>query len=844
MATLQNMIELHDGVTPTLDRIVNGAAYVTSNFEQVGRAAEAMSGSAEAVTARFVPGINAVGTAAQAAAGSVGAVSAAASQSDSGANILAMMQSFGMVNAILVQICEQLVVFRQSIESVIKDMHLLVQACNAVHAPPAAEMRDMGNAAAAAVQSINQIEQAANSIAPQFHAASESIGDMNQNLGETADAIRGANEEAGAIPPPIYNAMENVSGMNHRLEETTGILASIKEALSSTFAQFTLASVAAEGIMKLVEAIIQAPGKLAAMSDQYSGIMARIGMVAGSQEKAAALNDQIYYSALRARGGYAEMADAVSKIALTAKEAFPDPAAVVPFMENVQKLFTIGGTDAVRQKDALMQLTQALGSGKLQGDEFRSIAEAAPMIEQMVAQYMGVSQGALKELSSKGEITAEIMKNAILGATDEINAKFETIPLKWQDIWQNIETRGYRVFVPVFEQISRLANSPAVKQMADGIVIGMQIAAVAVLGLMNNVEWLAGTIGALYSQYQPVFDGLGSTLLYVAGIWAIYKAGIIAAAIATGVWAAVTAAAGSVNILLMMITDLIVRFTALGVAETYAALAGTAMWIAILLPVAAVIAVIYLVVAAVNYFAGTSISATGLIVGAFFWLGGMIYNVVAYLWNTFLAYAEFLVNVFQDPLAAIHNLFASIWNGIVELVGRSINEIIGLINKLPGMEMGFVDWGKGIAEKMKIEGGVDYSSKEMPYSSGNSMVGYDFGAAIGNGSWLPEMPGMPKAGPGGDKVPPLEDIAESGKGTKDNTGAMKDAMEITDEDIKYMRDIAEQEVINKYTTAEVKIDMGGVQQNIGNDMDLDGVMNHLVGVLQDGMASGAEAVHK
>lgn len=840
MATLQNRIELSDGVTPTLDRIVNGAAHITSNFEQVGRAAEAMSGCAETVTARFVPGLNAVGSAAHAAAGSVGIVSAAARQSAVGTNILAMTQGFDVINAVLTQICEQFVRFGQRIEIAIQDVSLLAWACNAVHAPPAAaEMREIGNAAA----------QAANSIAPEFYAASESIGDMNQNLGETADSIRIVNTEAGSISPPIYNAMENVTGMNHRLEETTGILGNIKEALSNTFAQFTLANVATEGVMKLVEVIIQAPGKLASMSDQYSGIMARMEMVAGSQEKATVLNDQIYYSALRARGGYAEMVDAVSKIALTAKEAFPDPKDVVPFMENVQKLFTINGTDAVRQKDALMQLTQALGSGKLQGDEFRSIAEAVPMIEPMIAQYMNKSVGELEALSSEGAITAEIMKNAILGATDEINAKLETIQMKWQDIAQNIENRGYRAFVPVFEQISRLANSPAVRQIADGIVMGMQITAMAVLGLMNNVEWLGGTIGALYSQYQPVFDGLGSTLLYVAGIWAIYKAGVIAAAIATGVWAAATAAAGTVNILVMMITDLIVQFTALGVAQTYAALSGATMWFAILLPVAAVIAVIYLVVAAINYFAGTSISATGIIFAAFAIFFAYIWNGIAFTWNLFAAFLEFFVNAFvckqELALVSLQCLFVNIWNNIVGYVGQALDEIVGMIKEVPFLKSLVGDFSSASLKLTPppLPDGY-WKAPEMRTLNYKNEAEWAYSIKLGDIFKLPEMPGKSKAGSGGDKVPPLEDIAGSGKDTADNMESMKDAMEITDEDIKYMRDIAEQEVINKYTTAEIKIDMGGVQQNIGNNMDLDGVMNHMVGVLQDGMSSGAEAVHK
>ena len=228
-------------------------------------------------------------------------------------------------------------------------------------------------------------------------------------------------------------------------------------------------------IFNAIEEIASIPSKLIKASDAYSGIMARLNLVAGGQEQAIALNEQIYQSALRARGPYDVMADSVSKIAMTAKEAFPDPRTVVPFMENIQKLFNIGGTDIERQKDALLQLTQALGSGKLQGDELRSIAEAAPLIEKYIADYMGVSMGEIKQLGADGEITAEIIKNAILGATDEINKQFETIPMKWEDIWTNIQSRISHAFQPVYVEINKLANSSLVKSFANNLVAAATI---------------------------------------------------------------------------------------------------------------------------------------------------------------------------------------------------------------------------------------------------------------------------------------------------------------------------------------------------------------------------------
>lgn len=621
-----------------------------------------------------------------------------------------------------------------------------------------------------------------------------------------------------------FNSASNAAGgFGNRLENIPGTFNKIRDAMSSTFAQFTLAGLAVAAITKIADALSSIPGKLTKASDEYSGIVARLNLITSSAAEAAAMNDQIYYSALRARGSYAGMADAVSKIGLTAKEAFPDPRAIVPFVENIQKLFTVGGTGLEQQKDAMLQLTQALGSGKLQGDEFRSIAEAAPMIEQIVARFMGVTQGQLKELSSQGAITAEIMKNAILGATDEINTKFASMPMTWGQVWQNMQTVAFKAFVPVFDQLREIANSNSMKAFGESMGQAFLLAGQAVAGFINNVRWISGVVADNSAVITPVFVGLAIAMLGIginsgfAATMALMHAG--ASAIETGAILALIVAQDGLNVALA---------------------ACPLSWI--IWAVIAVVGIFYLGVAAVNHFAGTSISATGIIVGAFFWLGGMIYNVIAFTWNRFVAFAEFLGNLFINPLAATHNLFASIWNGIVELVGRSVNEIIGLINKLPGMEMGFVNWGKGLVARQEIAGGFDLSGYKMDYSSGNFMRGYDIGAR-GLGGLLPTMPAAPGAPDGSSFGGPLGDIAQNTKKTGDHAEKIKDAMDITDEDIKYLRNIAEQEAINKYTTAEVKIEMGGIHNNVSGDTDVDGMMRYINDSLIGGMQAGAEKVH-
>lgn len=620
-------------------------------------------------------------------------------------------------------------------------------------------------------------------------------------------------KDAAVAQEKLNNNMKN--GSNHA-GLLNGEISKVGNALGDVAGKFAIGGIIAGAVMNIADEIADLPGELTKLSDEYSGILSRIKLITSGEQAAAAMNDQIYYSALRARGSYAGMADAVSKIGLTAKEAFPDPNAIVPFVENIQKLFTVGGTGIQQQKDAMLQLTQALGSGKLQGDEFRSIAEAAPMIEQIVAHFMGVTQGQLKQLSSDGKITADIIKNAILGATDEINEKFAAMPMTWGQVWQNMQTVAFRAFVPVFNQLSAIANSDSMKQFGESTGRWLILAGQAVAGLINNVQWLTGIVSANGAVLTPIFMGLAIALLGIG--------------INSGFAATMAIAHGAAS---MYETGAIIALTFAQDGLNAAIAMCPLTWI--IFAIIALVGIFYLAVAAVNHFAGTSLSATGIVVGAFFWLGGMIYNVIAFAWNILVSFAESLGNLFRNPTAATYNFFATIWNGIVELVGRSINEIIGLINKLPGMEMGFINWGKGLAKKMTIQGGVDLSAYNMDYSSGNFMKGYNIGAG-GIGELLPNMPGVP--GMPGATPTDSPAAAETAK----NTGKIKDKMDIVEEDLKYLRDVAEQEVINRFTTAEIKIDMTN-HNTVNNEMDLDGIVNHLETKLDESMRMAAEGVH-
>lgn len=566
-----------------------------------------------------------------------------------------------------------------------------------------------------------------------------------------------------------------------------------------------------------VEKISALPSRLVGIAGQYAGIQARLKLLVGDQARVAEMNDAIYQSALRSRGSFEQMADAVTKIGMTAKEAFPDAKQVVPFVEGIQKLFAIGGTGAQQQGDAMLQLTQALGSGKLQGDEFRSIAEAAPLIEQMVAKYMGVTQGALKDLSSKGAITADILKNAILSNLDEINSQFATMPMTFDQHMQRLGTIAYKAFTPVFEVINKALASPVFQSAMDKLATGITVFANALLwalnlggevfnGIANNVEWLKNTI---FGASTTLTDVLAPALAFVTGfvgalaiLWTIFNAAQIASAVISEIVAAAQLIASGAT-------------TVWAVATTWLAAAinfctgGVGIFLAVILGIPIIIATI---------------------VGAFF------------AWKV-------ATNGLRATFISAFETIGNVIDSVVTTAASAINSFIDMVNSAASAINSAFGWaGANIQMSGHVSvadlGGNTRGARWRQWAADT----YDNTAEwISNMFKPPEIKpiDMSSIGGGGGSMPSNDDVGKALKGntgrTADNTGRMADSLDLLEEDIKDMR-YATQEQINKYTNAKVTIDVGGINNTISSDTDVDGVMSKIVEALQEGMSNGAEAV--
>lgn len=640
------------------------------------------------------------------------------------------------------------------------------------------------------------------------------------------------------------NRMQSIGKATQSVSDSADYAVGRFSALKNVFAGSFLANMAT-GALDMIKSQIMGVVELA---DHVAGTNARLQMISGSQENVVALNNMIFESAQKARGEYMTMADTVASLSVNARDAFPDPRETIGFVEGLQKLFVIGGASAENQKFALLQLQQALASGRLQGDEFRSITENAPILQDMIAKTMGITRGELKDLSTQGAITADIIKKAVLENADEIEDRFGRMPKTWADHMTEIKNTAMRAFGPVVAYLSRIANSPAIKTAVGGIKQAITSVAPViyyVVDLINRgINMAVGAFSAASKFIQQhsfaVRAGLilAATALGVFAAHALWAAsGTIAAAVAAGMHAAASVADTVAIFAMTAATE--------GLTAAFMGLNAT-MFASPLFIIPAVIVLIvgalYLGVAAFNHFAGTSISATGIVVGAFSWAFAIIRNILVFFLNMAIAVANFFASVWNSPLDAIYNLFADIWNGIVGLVAAAINNIIDMINKIPGISKvkagGFahVDW---TVQTREIAGRI---ANPIEYSDLTSAAqwGYEQGASIGQIS-VPQV-GTPAFDPSKLENQAGNIAGNTGKGA-DAAKRTADALDSAQEDLRYLREIAEREAINKYTTASVTIEMGGMTNNISNEMDIDGVVDVLSQGLLQSMAAGARKVH-
>lgn len=556
---------------------------------------------------------------------------------------------------------------------------------------------------------------------------------------------------------------------------------------------------------------IQSIGKIVEVSDEMVQTQARLNMINDGLQSSGELQDKIFASAQDSRTAYTATADVVAKLAQRAPAIWQSNDETIAFASALNKAFVIAGASQQEISSASLQLTQALGSGVLRGEELNAVFEAAPNIIQTIADYLGVGIGEIRGLASDGKITADIVKNAMLSATDEINAKFNSMPMTWGQVWTNVCNRVLYASQPLLSMISWIAQNWSV---LEPIVLGVAAALggyVIALGVYNAIQAISNTLSA------------------VAAAREVFKAGVTA----TGATATFMATAAQTG------------FNA-------ALLACPLTWIVV--AIIAVIAIIYALVAAFNKAAGASVSATGIIVGVFVAAGAAILNIVIGLINTVIGcgveiynliavFANFFANVWNDPVGAVVKLFAGLFDfivGVVQSAAKLIDAVLG--TDMSGAVAGFRDMvntkvddivgeQKVVLEKADSQ---DYQIQRVKYEDA-----FDWGYNAGKG--LQDKAGkMFGDGLGFDFA--TDALASDVSSINENTGKSADSATATNEELKYLRDLAEQETINRFTTAEIKVDMVN-NNSVSSSMDLDGIVSYLVAGVQTSMEQAAEGVH-
>lgn len=676
-----------------------------------------------------------------------------------------------------------------------------------------------------AIQEQNSLNQAMQNM--DVSAANDAYLRLSQTVGNTERYIRDNVDEQGR-----FN--QEVSAGTQQANELTN---TIKRAVAAYVS-------------------IQSVGKALNISDELVQTTSRLNMMNDGVQTTAELVNMVYAAAQDARGSFSQMADVVARFGNNAKDAFSSSEEVVAFADLIQKQMTIAGASTQEAANAELQLSQALGSGVLRGDELNSIFEQAPNLIQNIADYLDVPIGKIREMAADGELSADVVKAAIFSAADDINSKFNEMPMTWGQIWQSMQNTALIAFQPVLQRLNDLANSEAFQTFIQGAIEAMATLANILLNVFEVAASVGAFIGDNWSIIAPIIYGVIAALgAYLAIMGIVNAITAISAAIDATKAAADALAAGQ---------------TFLWTVQQYglnAALAACPItWIIVL--IIALIAIIFAVCNAIAKMTGIANSGFGVITGGVNVVIQFFKNLGLTVANIALGIGNAIAALASNMMTAFHNAICSVQSWFYNLLSTALSVIEGIcsaLNKLPFVEFdysGISSAADDYAAKASEAAGnkEDYQSISDAFNEGFTTFdafqdgwasdAFNAGAAWGDGIAdkvsnfsLSDVFGQTDIPNVGDYTSGFNDaIANSGVGDSignidDNTGKIKDSLDVTEEDLKYLRDIAEQESINRFTTAEVTINQTN-NNNVSSDTDLDGFIT----ALDDAMGEAIDEV--
>ena len=676
-----------------------------------------------------------------------------------------------------------------------------------------------------AIQEQNSLNQAMQNM--DVSAANDAYLRLSQTVGNTERYIRDNVDEQGRFNQEISAGTQQANELTNTIKRAVAAYVSI-----------------------------QSVGKALNISDELVQTTSRLNMMNDGVQTTAELVNMVYAAAQDARGSFSQMADVVARFGNNAKDAFSSSEEVVAFADLIQKQMTIAGASTQEAANAELQLSQALGSGVLRGDELNSIFEQAPNLIQNIADYLDVPIGKIREMAADGELSADVVKAAIFSAADDINSKFNEMPMTWGQMWQSMQNTALIAFQPVLQRLNDLANSEAFQTFIQGAIEAMATLANILLNVFDLAVSIGTFIGDNWSIIAPIVYGIVAALTAYIAISAIVAAINGVMAMAEGVKAAAQ----------MMATGQTMAATAAQMGYNGALYACPVVWIIVL--IIALIAVIMAVCNAIAKMTGIANSGFGVITGGVNVVIQFFKNLGLTVENIALGIGNAIAALASNMMTAFHNAICNVQSWFYNLLSTALSVIEGIcaaLNKLPFVEFdysGISSAADDYAAKASEAAGnkEDYQSISDAFNEGFTTFdafqdgwasdAFNAGAAWGDGIAdkvsnfsLSDVFGQTDIPNVGDYTSGFNDaIANSGVGDSignidDNTGKIKDSLEVSEDELKYLRDIAEQESINRFTTAEVTINQTN-NNNVSSDTDLDGFIN----ALDDAMGEAIESI--
>lgn len=611
---------------------------------------------------------------------------------------------------------------------------------------------------------------------------------------------------------------------------------------------------------------MQSVQKVLDVSDELTMTTARLDQmnqafneINGTATETDTIVKQIYASAQNARGSFGDMAAVVAKFGNNARDAFASQDEVIAFANLIQKQMTIAGASTQEASNAMLQLSQALGSGVLRGDELNSIFEQAPNLIQSIADYLDVPIGKIREMAQDGQLTADTVKAAIFSSAEDINAKFEAMPMTWGQVWTSFQNSALMAFQPVLDKVNELANNDQFQGFVENAIGLLAQLAVYVLDFFNTLASIGAFISDNWSIIAPIVYGVIAALIAYAAISGIVAAVNGVMALSASVHAAAEAMQAGATF----------TATAAQYGLNAALMACPLTWIILL--IIAVIAAIFAVCNAIAKMTGVANSGFGVITGGINVVIQFFKNLGLSVANIALGIGNAIAALASNMMTAFHNAICNVQSWFYNLLSTALTVIEGIcaaLNKLPFVEFdysGISSAADDYASKAAEAAGnkEDYKSIGDAFNEGMSTFdtfqdgwaadAFNAGASWGDGvadkvSGMFSMDNIDLTG-GVDTSMLSNDFANNAAQTAANTadtadsaGRIADSVDISKENLKYLRDIAETEAINRFTTAEIEVTMNN-NNTVSSDMDIDGMVDHLSAGVLEAMEQAAEGVH-